>query len=176
MSTLCPLYVHFMSTLCPLYVYRSVMNSLLYPLVFIASESHHGMSSPSKLFTKTVLSDLDIHTISFNPIAHTSLIKTLQKITAIECCNKAPSSKGRGAPRGAVEGKFHMPPREVIECLAESSAGDVRSAINALQFACLKGNTNILSLLHEPIDLFIILSMYHGNRLYRSAQTQWSYW
>lgn len=36
--------------------------------------------------------------------------------------------------------KFHMPPKEVIESLAESSAGDIRSAVNALQFACLKGN------------------------------------
>ena len=141
------------------YPYRSVVSSLLYPLVFIASESHHRMSSPSKLFTKTVLSDLDIHSVSFNPIAHTSLVKTIQKISAIECC----TSKGRGDPRGAVEGKFHMPPREVIESLAESSAGDVRSAINALQFACLRGNSNIHSPCTNYIGLVYFCRTYNGN-------------
>ncbi len=37
-----------------------------------------------------------------------------------------------------------MPPREVIERLAESSAGDVRSAVNALQFTCLCGESLVV--------------------------------
>ena len=32
-----------------------------------------------------------------------------------------------------------MPSKSTIEALANGSAGDVRSAINTLQFACLKG-------------------------------------
>ncbi len=112
--------------------HRSISRSLIYPLVLISSETHHGNSS-NKLFTKSLLSELNIHTISFNPVAHTSLVKTLQKISTLEC---AATSRG---VRGAEGGKFHMPPREVIERLAESSAGDVRSAVNALQFTCLRG-------------------------------------
>lgn len=85
---------------------------------------------------------------SFNPVAHTSLVKTMQRIASIECQKKLPSSAGnksggnkRPTLKGPEELKFHMPPKEVFECLAESSAGDIRSAVNALQFACLKGTT-----------------------------------
>ena len=35
--------------------------------------------------------------------------------------------------------KFTVPSKNVIESIAMSSAGDIRGAINALQFACLKG-------------------------------------
>ena len=82
---------------------------------------------------------MDIHTISFNPIAHTSLVKTLQRISTLECSAKTTNRGGRGTVKGDGEVKFHLPPREVIESLAESSAGDVRSAINTLQFTCLRG-------------------------------------
>ncbi len=112
--------------------WRSISRSLIYPLVLISSETHHGNSS-NKLFPTSLLAELNIHTISFNPVAHTSLVKTLQKISTLEC-----AATGRGV-RGAEGGKFHMPPREVIERLADSSAGDVRSAVNALQFTCLRG-------------------------------------
>ncbi len=116
----------------PPHAHRSISRSLIYPLVLISSETHHGNAS-NKLFPTSLLSELNIHTISFNPVAHTSLVKTLQRISTLEC-----AATGRGV-RGAEGGKFHMPPREVIERLAESSAGDVRSAVNALQFTCLRG-------------------------------------
>ena len=32
-----------------------------------------------------------------------------------------------------------MPSKEIIETLAQSSAGDIRAAINTLQFFCLRG-------------------------------------
>lgn len=35
--------------------------------------------------------------------------------------------------------KFSIPSKAVIESISMSSAGDIRGAINALQFACLKG-------------------------------------
>ena len=73
---------------------------------------------------------------SFNPIAHTSMVKTLQKVASSECQKTGTSKK---TFRGQRKEKFHIPPKEVVENLAESSAGDIRSAINALQFACLKG-------------------------------------
>jgi len=36
-------------------------------------------------------------------------------------------------------GKIKVPPKSVIDGLASASSGDIRGAINALQFACLKG-------------------------------------
>ena len=65
-------------------------------------------------------------------------MKTLQRVATAECRGTGRKTSG-GHHSGA---KFHMPPREVIESLAESSAGDIRSALNALQFACLKGNNS----------------------------------
>ena len=81
-------------------------------------------------------------------MAHTSLVKTLQKIANSECQKKASGgSKSAGNKRSTAKGpqevKFYMPSKDVIECLAASSAGDIRSAINALQFACLKGKSTV---------------------------------
>ena len=70
-------------------------------------------------------------------------MKTLQKIANIECQKKSSGGNKRATSKGPREVKFHMPSKDVIECLAASSAGDVRSAINALQFACLKGIATI---------------------------------
>lgn len=35
---------------------------------------------------------------------------------------------------------YNMPTTDMIECVVNSSAGDVRSAVLNLHFACLKGN------------------------------------
>lgn len=55
----------------------------------------------------------------------TSLTKILTKIVTDE------SVKGSH--------KFTVPSKSVIESIAMASAGDIRGAINALQFACLRG-------------------------------------
>ena len=44
---------------------RSVGNRLLYPLVFIVSESHRSGASSSNLFTKTAINNMDIHNIRY---------------------------------------------------------------------------------------------------------------
>ena len=88
---------------------------------------------PSEVHINVLLISLSC---SFNPIAHTSMVKTLQKVASSECQKTGTSKKILREQRKA---KFHIPPKEVVENLAESSAGDIRSAINALQFACLKG-------------------------------------
>ena len=79
---------------------------------------------------------------SFNPVAHTSLIKTLHRIASTEC-QVGSSKSGCGLlssrTRSSEQLKFFMPPREVLEGLAESCNGDIRSAINSLQFVCLTG-------------------------------------
>ena len=136
-------------------VSRSLLGTLRFPLVFVVSESQHGLASPSRLFPSSVTSALGICTIrcsvdnshmcrnsvytvflcSFNPVAQTSLTKTLHRIASVEC--RRPSSERRGRPC------YQLPSRDIIETVALSSAGDIRSAINALQFACLGGEREL---------------------------------
>ena len=66
---------------------------------------------------------------SFNPIAKSFLTQALNRVISIE------SLKG-----------CEMPSKEVISVLAETSNGDVRSSVNALQFSCRKGNFHIIEL------------------------------
>jgi len=40
--------------------------------------------------------------------------------------------------------KFSIPDKQSLTALATSSGGDLRSAVNALQFACLKSKTIFL--------------------------------
>ncbi|EDO34493.1 predicted protein, partial [Nematostella vectensis] len=103
------------------------------PVVLIISDSHHGDSNVHRLLPKSVQESLGVTSISFNPIARTSLVKTLNRIA---------SSENQKAGR-----EFVLPGKEAIEGLAQSSTGDIRTAINALQFSCLRGNN--LSLLKK---------------------------
>lgn len=94
------------------------------PVVFIVSDSHHGDSNVHKLFPKDVQYKLGIHNISFNPVAHTSLVKALNRITSLE------SQQNKLA--------FLLPSKETVDLLVQNSGGDIRTAINGLQFSCLK--------------------------------------
>ncbi|KAL5015731.1 hypothetical protein ScPMuIL_005320 [Solemya velum] len=94
------------------------------PLVFIISDSSGSDSNERLLFPKNLQEELQIKNISFNPIAMTSLTKVLTHLASTE------SSQGVHS--------FSLPSKPVIESLAMSCAGDIRGAINALQFACLK--------------------------------------
>ena len=61
-------------------------------------------------------------------------MKLAQAVTKTECGGR----KGRTS-------RFALPEKSVIEALVAGSNGDVRSLLNSLQFACLKGthhNTN----------------------------------
>lgn len=66
------------------------------------------------------------HPYRFNPIASSLLVKALTRILSVE-----------GASDGGS--RHPQPTKEVLQTLAETSGGDVRSAINALQFATKKG-------------------------------------
>lgn len=63
----------------------------------------------------------------FNPIASSLLVKALSRIASME-------SVCSGQP---------IPPKEALQTLADASGGDVRSAVNALQFAAKKGTVFI---------------------------------
>ncbi len=91
-------------------------------LVLISSETYHGNSLNQ-------LSELNIHTISYQPV------KTLQRISTLLECGLL--VEGSGVPRGV---SFTCPPERRLSGWQRAQLhGDVRTATNALQFTCLRG-------------------------------------
>ncbi|XP_014670142.1 PREDICTED: cell cycle checkpoint protein RAD17-like [Priapulus caudatus] len=99
------------------------------PLVFIVSDSQGGESNVQKLFPRNAQADLGIHCISFNPVAATSMLKVLARVAAEE------AAQGRH--------DFPAPSADVMSALADGSSGDLRGALNALQFACLRDTCDL---------------------------------
>jgi len=91
------------------------------PLVFILGSSDGG-SLEHLLFPKSLQSEISVETISFNAAAPTILSKMLLKIADQESASGCSS--------------IRMPDADVIEQLVAASHGDIRAAINALQFYC----------------------------------------
>ncbi|XP_076021236.1 cell cycle checkpoint protein RAD17 isoform X2 [Genypterus blacodes] len=91
------------------------------PLVFIVSDSPSGDSSSRFLFPKDIQDELNMGTISFNPVAPTAMMKVLSRIAASET--------------GKSGGRMCSPDQAVLDMLCSGSSGDIRSAINSLQFA-----------------------------------------
>ncbi|CAH0585773.1 unnamed protein product [Chrysodeixis includens] len=96
------------------------------PIVFICSESHtDSKNSAANIFTPSLKEQFNIHHISFNAVAPTNLKMALKRVAAI--INKKHTAV------------YNSPSPDLIECVVNSSAGDVRSAVLNLHFACLKG-------------------------------------
>ncbi|XP_075934228.1 cell cycle checkpoint protein RAD17 isoform X2 [Anarhichas minor] len=93
------------------------------PLVFIVSDSLSGDSSSRFLFPREIQEELDISSISFNPVAPTTMMKVLTRISAAEA--------------GKSCGRMCVTDQAVLETLCSGSSGDIRSAINSLQFSSL---------------------------------------
>lgn len=100
------------------------------PVVFIVTDSTNQYCNVKRLFPPDLLHELSIVSIGFNPIASGLLVKALSRILSIE-------SAGEGGLR------LPLPSKEVLQSVAEASGGDIRSAINALQFATKKDVSNI---------------------------------
>ena len=99
-----------------------------FPLVIIQSENKSSKVGSKddhlrKLFPPEFLSENNIRHIQFNSVSPTNMIKGLTSIAMIE------SSYG--------ERSFRIPDKASLSALAASVNGDIRAAINALQFACL---------------------------------------
>uniref|UniRef100_A0A3P9MB82 RAD17 checkpoint clamp loader component n=1 Tax=Oryzias latipes TaxID=8090 RepID=A0A3P9MB82_ORYLA len=97
------------------------------PLVFVVSESVSGDGSVRSLFPREIQEELHINCISFNPVAPTSMMKVLGSISAQEAVKSG--------------GRTSIPDQAELEALCSGSAGDIRSAINSLQFLCLLGSS-----------------------------------
>nr|XP_053638083.1 cell cycle checkpoint protein RAD17-like [Cherax quadricarinatus] len=100
------------------------------PVVFIVTDSTHQQSSLKHLFPPDVQQELSMVNIAFNPIASGLLVKALSRILSIES-----ASEGRKMQP--------LPTRETLQILAETSGGDIRSAVNALQFATKKNSSHL---------------------------------
>uniref|UniRef100_K7G9G5 Cell cycle checkpoint protein RAD17 n=1 Tax=Pelodiscus sinensis TaxID=13735 RepID=K7G9G5_PELSI len=94
------------------------------PLVFIISDSLSGGSNQRLLFPKEIQEEFCISSISFNPVAPTMMVKVLNRIATAEA-----SMNGE---------KFAVPDKSSLELICKGCSGDIRSAINSLQFSSLK--------------------------------------
>uniref|UniRef100_A0A6I8N2I8 Cell cycle checkpoint protein RAD17 n=1 Tax=Ornithorhynchus anatinus TaxID=9258 RepID=A0A6I8N2I8_ORNAN len=93
------------------------------PLVFIISDSLSGDSSQKLLFPKEIQEELSVSNISFNPVAPTIMMKVLNRIATAE---------------GSLKGGKVVPDKTSLELICKGCSGDIRSAINSLQFSSSK--------------------------------------
>ncbi|XP_023800611.1 cell cycle checkpoint protein RAD17 isoform X1 [Cyanistes caeruleus] len=110
---------HFAVLQCRSFVRRSRC-----PLVFIISDNFSGDSSQRSLFPAEIVEELCINSISFKPVAPTNMMKVLNRIAAAE------ASMNRE--------KNYALDRTSLELLCRGCSGDIRSAINSLQFSSMK--------------------------------------
>ncbi|XP_075977968.1 rad17 checkpoint clamp loader component isoform X1 [Anticarsia gemmatalis] len=98
------------------------------PIVFICSESHtDGKNTAANLFTPSLKEQFSVQHITFNSVAPTNLRSALKRVASI-------ISKKHAAV-------YNNPTADAIECVVNSSVGDVRSAVLNLHFSCLKGGS-----------------------------------
>ncbi|OCU02360.1 hypothetical protein XELAEV_18008122mg [Xenopus laevis] len=97
------------------------------PLVFIISDSLSGESHQRRLFPKEIQEELVVNNISFNPVAPTTMTKVLTRIASTEA--------------NASGGKIIIPDKASLELICTGSSGDIRSAINSLQFSARQGSS-----------------------------------
>lgn len=65
------------------------------------------------------------------------MVKALQRIAESEHVQTTCSSSSSSS-RGSKATPTQLPNKEVIDSISERSSGDIRCAINWLQFACLR--------------------------------------
>ena len=106
------------------------------PIVIIISESASAKKTGSirQIFPPESMERLGIHSIVFNPLTSANMVKALTRIAAVE-------AQG--------ERRFSVPDKVALESLAESAGGDIRAAINALQFSCLNDNVDLREAFHS---------------------------
>ncbi|XP_045855815.1 cell cycle checkpoint protein RAD17 isoform X1 [Meles meles] len=99
------------------------------PLIFIISDSLSGDNNQRLLFPKEIQEECAIANISFNPVAPTIMMKVLNRIVTVEANKNG--------------GNITVPDRSSLELLCQGCSGDIRSAINSLQFSSSKGENRL---------------------------------
>jgi len=105
------------------------------PVVLIISDGENGKKSKGALLPQDWLVRVGAKTIAFNPVTSINMVKLLTRIVLEE------SQKGGK--------KFRVPEKAALENLAESVGGDLRGAINALQFSCLNEVADLREAFHS---------------------------
>ncbi|XP_039176676.1 LOW QUALITY PROTEIN: cell cycle checkpoint protein RAD17 [Crotalus tigris] len=105
-------------------ILRSFLRTSRCPLVFIISDVFSTGNSQRSLFPKAIQEELCIATISFNPVAPTLMMKALNRIITGEINMR--------------RDKIDVPDKALLEVICSGCSGDIRSAINTLQFSSLK--------------------------------------
>ncbi|XP_014745449.1 PREDICTED: cell cycle checkpoint protein RAD17 [Sturnus vulgaris] len=105
-------------------ILRSFVRTSRCPLVFIISDNFSGDSNQRSLFPPEIVEELCIFNISFKPIAPTNMMKVLNRIAAAEATMNRE--------------KNYALDRASLELLCKGCSGDIRSAINSLQFSSMK--------------------------------------
>ncbi|NWI44879.1 RAD17 protein, partial [Picathartes gymnocephalus] len=93
------------------------------PLVFIISDNFSGDNNQRSLFPAEIVEELCICNISFKPVAPTNMMKVLNRIAAAEA---------------SMNRENYTLDRTSLELLCRGCSGDIRSAINSLQFSSMK--------------------------------------
>ncbi|KJE95562.1 hypothetical protein CAOG_06005 [Capsaspora owczarzaki ATCC 30864] len=112
-------------------VVRNAAAHARYPVIFIISDTRNGESEVRNLFPLDVLETLPgynaprVHRISFNAVSQTALVKAITRVHQL-------------ALRSSSILEVPQLDKSEIATLALTSSGDVRAAINALQFYCLE--------------------------------------
>ncbi|NWZ92823.1 RAD17 protein, partial [Nesospiza acunhae] len=105
-------------------ILRSFVRRSRCPLVFIISDNFSGDSNQRSLFPTEIVEELCICNISFKPVAPTNMMKVLSRIAAAEA---------------SMNRENYTLDRTSLELLCRGCSGDIRSAINSLQFSSTKG-------------------------------------
>ncbi|KAJ8262961.1 hypothetical protein COCON_G00154180 [Conger conger] len=108
-------------------ILRRFVRTCRCPLVFIVSDCLSGSSSSRHLFPRDLQEELGVWNISFNPVAPTSTMKVLSRIVTQEAARSG--------------GRVAVPDKAALDLLCAGSSGDIRSAINSLQFSSLTGSS-----------------------------------
>ncbi|NXO13805.1 RAD17 protein, partial [Oriolus oriolus] len=104
-------------------ILRGFVRTSRCPLVFIISDNFSGDSNQRSLFPMEIVQELCIFNISFKPVAPTNMRKVLNRIAAAEA---------------SMHRKNYALDRTSLELLCKGCSGDIRSAINSLQFSSMK--------------------------------------
>uniref|UniRef100_A0A2D4NFN4 AAA+ ATPase domain-containing protein n=1 Tax=Micrurus spixii TaxID=129469 RepID=A0A2D4NFN4_9SAUR len=131
-------------------ILRSFLRSSRCPLVFIISDVFSTGSNQRSLVPKAIQEELCIATISFNPVAPTLMMKALNRIITGEISTR--------------RDKIDVPDKALLELICSGCSGDIRSAINTLQFSSLKENQEIPAIGSKDASIFLFHAL--GKILY----------
>ncbi|XP_066295487.1 cell cycle checkpoint protein RAD17-like [Branchiostoma lanceolatum] len=104
-------------------VLRHVREVGCFPVVFIVSETSGNDSRVRDLFPSELQLQLKVDVISFNAVAATNMQKALSCVLNKEAARRS---------------SFKRPDKDRIQEVVQVSAGDIRSAVNLLQFSSLR--------------------------------------